>query len=81
MEWKGRTPNDTWGNEMSEATRRPDGAYLIESAPRYKQYLAAKAAREIVERITAPINAAISGYQSELDRMLDAQAIYLGPGK
>lgn len=64
-----------------ECTRRPDGAYLIESAPRYKQYLAAKAAREIVERITAPINAAISGYQSELDRMLDAQAIYLGPGK
>ena len=66
---------------MNEATRRPEGAYLIESAPNRRQYLAVKAAREIVERITAPINAAISGYQSELDRMLDAQAIYLGPGK
>lgn len=64
-----------------EITRRPDGAYLIESAPNRRQYLAAKAAREIVERITAPITAAISGYQSELDRMLDASAVYLGPGK
>lgn len=64
-----------------EITRRPDGAYLIESAPKYRQYLAAKAAREIVERITAPITAAVSGYRDELDRMLDAPAIYIGPGK
>ncbi len=64
-----------------EITRRPNGAYLIESAPNRRQYLAAKAAREIVERITAPITAAVAGYKSELDRMLDAQAIYLGPGK
>jgi len=66
---------------MNECTRNPAGPHLIESAPRYRQYLAAKAAREIVERITAPITAAISGYQSELDRMLDASAVYLGPGK
>lgn len=64
-----------------EITRRPDGAYLIESAPNYRQYQAAKAAREIVERITAPITAAVAGYKSELDRMLDADAVYLGPGK
>ena len=64
-------------------TRRPNGPYLIESTPQpqYRRYLAAKAAREIVERITAPITAAIAGYKDELDRMLDAQAIYLGPGK
>ena len=62
-------------------TRKPNGAYLIESAPKYRQYAAAKAAREIVERITAPIAAAVAGYKSELDRMLDAPAIYLGPGK
>jgi hypothetical protein len=69
-------------DQMSEqCTRRPDGAYLIESVPNYRQYHAAKAAREIVERITAPITAAVAGYKSELDRMLDAQAIYLGPGK
>ena len=66
---------------MNESTRRPEGAYLIESAPNRRQYLAAKASREIVERITAPITAAIAGYQSELDRMLDASAVYLGPGK
>jgi hypothetical protein len=38
---------------------------LIESAPKYRRYLAA----------------AIAGYRSELRRMLDAQAIYLGPRK
>ena len=64
-----------------ECTRRPNGAYLIESAPKYRQYVAAKTAREIVERITAPITAAVAGYKSELDRMLDASEIYLGPGK
>ena len=58
-----------------------NGPYLIESAPKYRQYLLAKASREIVERITAPIAAAVAGYKSELDRMLDAPAIYLGPGK
>ena len=69
-------------DQMSEqCTRRPDGAYLIESAPNRRQYLAAKAAREIVERITAPLTAFVAGYKSELDRMLDSPAIYLGPGK
>ncbi len=64
-----------------ECTRRPDGAYLIESAPNRRQYLAAKAAREIVGRITAPLTAFVAGYKSELDHALNAQAIYLGPGK
>lgn len=64
-----------------EITRRPDGAYLIESAPNRRQYLLAKAGREIVERIMAPITAAVAGYSDELDRMLDAPAIYIGPGK
>lgn len=64
-----------------EITRRPNGAYLIESAPNYRQYLAAKAAREIVERITAPLTAFVAGYKSELDHALNASAIYLGPGK
>lgn len=64
-----------------EITRRPNGAYLIESAPKYRQYVAAKTAREIVERITAPLTAFVAGYKSELDHALNAQAIYLGPGK
>ena len=38
-----------------EITRSPNGAYLIESAPNRRQYLAAKATREIVGRITAPL--------------------------
>ena len=60
--------------------RKPDGPYLIESAPKIKQYLAAKAAREIVERILYPLNAAVSGYRSELRHMLDAP-VYIGQGK
>jgi len=62
-------------------TRKPNGAYLIESAPKYRRYIAAKAAREIVERILAPLDEFIAGYKSELDHALNAQAIYLGPGK
>lgn len=60
------------------------GPYLIESAPNYRKYLAAKAAREIVQRILTPleiVSAAVSGYRDELNHMLDADAIYLGPGK
>ena len=60
--------------------RKPAGPYLIESAPKYQQYLAAKSAREIVQRTMSPMNAAVSGYQSELRYMLDAGAIYLWPG-
>ena len=60
--------------------RKPDGPYLIESAPKIKQYLAAKAAREIVERILYPLNAAVSGYRPELRHMLDAP-VYIGLGR
>ena len=60
--------------------RAPAGPYLIEAAPKLKQYLAAKAAREIVERILYPLNASISGYRSELRHMLDAP-VYIGPGR
>ena len=65
---------------MSTPCRKPAGPYLIESAPNYRQYLAAKSAREIVQRIMSPMNAAVSGYQSEPRYMLDAGAIYLWPG-
>jgi len=54
---------------------------LIGTSPQYWRYLAAKAARDIVQRITAPASAAVSGYRDELHRMLDAQAVYLGPGR
>ncbi len=64
-----------------EITRRPNGAYLIESAPNRRQYLAAKYAREVVERITAPLDEFIAGYKSELDHALNADAVYLGTGK
>lgn len=58
-----------------------NGPYLIESAPHYQRYLAAKAAREVVERVAAPFSAFVSGYRDELDRMLAAPAEYLGTVK
>ncbi len=58
--------------------RAPAGPYLIESSPQYRQYLAAKAAREIAQRILAPLNAALGGYNKELRHMLDAP-VYIGP--
>lgn len=57
---------------------------LISTAPKYRKYLAAKAAREIVQRLLLPmaiVSAAIAGYRDELNHMIDAEAIYLGPGK
>ena len=54
---------------------------LISTSQNYVRYLAAKALRELVQRITAPASAAVSGYRDELHRMLDAQAVYLGPGR
>ena len=57
---------------------------LISTAPKYRQYLAAKAAREIVQRLLLPmaiVSAAIAGYRDEMNHILDAEAIYLGPGK
>ena len=60
--------------------RKPDGPYLIESAPKLKQYRAAKAAREISQRILSPLNAALCGYNKELRHMLDAP-VYFGPGR
>ena len=57
---------------------------LISNSPKYRQYLAEKAARELVQRVMAPlaiVSSAVAGYRDELNHMLDADPIYLGPGK
>ncbi len=54
---------------------------LIRTSPQYGRYLAAKTARDIVQRILSPMTAAVTGYRDELSRMLDAGAVYLGPGR
>ena len=64
--------------------RKPAGPYLIESGPQYRKYIAAKAAREIAQRILSPLSicsAAVAGYRAELRQVLDAEAIYLGVRK
>ena len=57
---------------------------LISTSPQYGRYLAAKAARDIVQRILSPLSicsAAVAGYRAELRQVLDAEAIYLGVSK
>ena len=57
---------------------------LISTSPNYGKYLAAKRAREAMATLFSPLailTAALAGYRDELDAMLNAPAIYLGPGK
>lgn len=57
---------------------------LISTSPNYGRYLAAKRVRESVAPLFSPLTiltAALAGYRDELDAMLSAPAIYLGPGK
>ena len=54
---------------------------LISTSPNYVFYMAAKARRDLVRMIVSPASAAVSGYRDELRRMLDASAVYLGPGR
>lgn len=77
---------DKFGGKMNNPCRKPSGPYLIESTPepQYRRYKQAKAAREIFQRIFLPleiVSSAVSGYRNELNHLLDAPAIYLGPGK
>ena len=62
-------------------TRQPAGPYLIESAPQYARRKAACAFSASPRfRCVSCGRAAIEGYRSELRHMLDAGAIYPGPG-
>ncbi len=64
--------------------RKPDGPYLIESAPTTASRAVTRITYEISKRLCSPIaicSSAVSGYRSELRHMLDAEAIYLGVRK
>ena len=62
-------------------TRKPAGPYLIESSPQYAKRQRWVCVRRVLSLPFAVVNAALVGYRDELDRMLVAPAIYLGPGK
>jgi hypothetical protein len=63
------------------ATRRPDGPYLIESSPTYPLRRVVVLQQRLLSLPSAIVSAAVSKYLDELNHMLDAPAIYLGPGK
>lgn len=62
-------------------TRKPNGPYLIESSPNYRKRRACLAVRRMALIPVSILCAAITGYRDELHHMLDADAVYLGPGK
>lgn len=81
-------PADTLAGETTEDEERMEEAkqpkWLIESAPQYEQYLAAREERRRVERMFnlffGPLLAALAGYREELHHMFDAP-IDVGPGR
>ncbi len=66
------------GNQL---TRKPTGPYLIESSPNYGKRLAALRWQRLAILPVTIFCAAVAGYRDELNHMIDAPAIYLGPGK
>lgn len=67
---------------MNEAcTRQPAGPYLIESAPQYARRKACLRLQRFALLPVRIVRAALEGYLSELRHMLDAGAIYPGPGR
>ena len=65
----------------NQVTRQPAGEYLIESSPNYGKRLAALRWQRLAALPVTILCAAVAGYRDELHHMLDAQAVYLGPGK
>lgn len=62
-------------------TRKPAGPYLIESSPNYRKRVVCLCLRRLALLPVSILCAAITGYRDELHHMLDADAVYLGPGK
>jgi hypothetical protein len=62
-------------------TRKPAGPYLIESSPQYAKRQHWVRVNRLLSSPLAAVYAAIAGYQDELNRMLNADAVYLGHGK
>jgi len=66
---------------MTPTPEQMRAAHPMLASSNYRRWREAKAARDIVQRILSPASAAVSGYRDELHRMLDAGAVYLGPGR
>ena len=64
----------------SDATRRPNGPYLIESSPNYLKRCACLAVQRFALWPSAIVRAVVAAYHDELQRTLN-DAVYLGPGK
>ena len=62
-------------------TRKPAGPYLIESSPNYRERCVFLAVQRFALWPSSIVRTVVTAYHDELRHMLDAEAIYLGPGK
>ncbi len=62
-------------------TRNPAGPYLIESAPHYRKRCVCLAMQRFAIWPSSIVRQIVAAYHDELQRALDADSIYLGPGK
>lgn len=62
-------------------TRKPAGPYLIEYSPNYRKRCVCLSVQCFALWPSSIVRSFVSAYYDELQHMLDAEAIYLGPGK
>ncbi len=62
-------------------TKNPSGPYLIESAPHYRKRCACLSVQSFACWPSSIVRAIVASYHDDLLRSLDADSIYIGPGK
>jgi hypothetical protein len=65
----------------NHVTKKPSGPYLIESAPHYRKRCVCLAMQRFAIWPSSIVRQIVAAYHDELQRALDADSIYLGPGK
>ena len=62
-------------------TRKPEGPYLIQSSPDYGKRCVFVAVPRFAIWPSSIVRQVVESYHDELQRTLDADAVYLGPWK
>ena len=65
----------------NHVTKNPAGPYLIESSPHYRKRCACLAVQRFALWPSSIVRQVVAAYHDELQLALDADSIYIGPGK
>ena len=66
---------------MIPTTRKPAGPYLIESSQNYRKRCVFLAMQRFACWPSSIVRSIVESYHDEMQRVLDADSIYIGPGK